>query len=298
MRNNKEVGIVVVTYNRLTLLKEAIEALRLQTYPNYQIIVINNGSTDETPKWLSQQKDILTITQENLGGAGGFFTGIKYVAEHDFSFCWIMDDDVICQSDALEELVKAYQCKPNIGFVCSKVEGIDGSPMNVPVVDMKLTDNGYAHYYDLIENFMIKVNEATFVSVFLSTKVINEVGLPFKEYFIWGDDSEYTTRIAQKYDCYLVCKSIVTHKRTLQQSLSFDTETNPQRLYFYFYLFRNRAHIYFHNDTRRNGIKYVLRLFKLMLIYALKCDFKRCSIILKAVIALASFRPIVKYPKN
>ena len=99
-----KVGIVVVTYNRLNLLKEVIEALRLQTYKDFQIVVVNNGSTDETPKWLSDQRDIYTITQENLGGAGGFFTGMKYVVENGFKYCWIMDDDVICDVILLPSL--------------------------------------------------------------------------------------------------------------------------------------------------------------------------------------------------
>ena len=73
----RNVGIVVVTYNRLQLLTEVIDALRKQTYNDYQIVVVNNGATDGTEKWLSQQRDIITITQENLGGAGGFFTGMK-----------------------------------------------------------------------------------------------------------------------------------------------------------------------------------------------------------------------------
>ena len=75
---------------------EVIDALRKQTYNDYQIVVVNNGSTDGTEKWLSQQRDIITITQENLGGAGGFFAGMKYVAEHGYEYCWIMDDDVLC----------------------------------------------------------------------------------------------------------------------------------------------------------------------------------------------------------
>ena len=58
----RNVGIVVVTYNRLQLLTEVIDALRKQTYNDYQIVVVNNGSTDGTEKWLSQQRDIITIT--------------------------------------------------------------------------------------------------------------------------------------------------------------------------------------------------------------------------------------------
>ena len=77
----KKVGIVVVTYNRLALLKEAIDSLRNQIYTNREIVVVNNGSTDGTQEWLNAQKDIIVNTQQNLGGAGGLFTGVKYVGE-------------------------------------------------------------------------------------------------------------------------------------------------------------------------------------------------------------------------
>lgn len=64
----KKIGIVVVTYNRLSLLKEVIDSLRKQTYESRDIIVVNNGSTDDTPNWLKEQNDIKTITQGNVGG--------------------------------------------------------------------------------------------------------------------------------------------------------------------------------------------------------------------------------------
>lgn len=292
----EEVGIVVVTYNRLKLLKEVIKALRLQTYIDKQIIVINNGSTDSTLDWLKEQQDIITITQENLGGAGGFFTGMKFVAEKGYKYCWIMDDDVICNTTALEELVKAYQVKENIGFVCSKVIGIDGCPMNTPNVDESPTENGYANYYEFVDKQMIKVKMATFVSVFLSCERIFELGLPYKEYFIWGDDSEYTSRISKKYDCYMTCKSVVVHKRVIQQGLSFDSETNTDRLNNYFYMFRNSAHREFLNLTSCKKMIYVLRLFKKSLYYFFNGHFIKAKIIGKAIIAVFHFNPSIQYP--
>lgn len=292
----KEVGIVIVTYNRLNLLQEVIEALRLQTYKNNQIIVINNGSTDNTLDWLELQKDIITITQENLGGAGGFFTGMKYVAENEYKYCWIMDDDVICNPTALEELITAYQIKNDIGFVCSKVEGIDGCPMNTPSVDESPTPNGYANYYEFIDKQMIKVRMATFVSVFLSCERIYELGLPYKEYFIWGDDSEYTSRISRKYDCYMACKSIVVHKRTIQQGLSFDTETDPIRLKNYFYMFRNKAHREFIGSSYSKKIIYITRLLQQSIKYLIVGQINRFQILFKVIWKLIDFNPSICYP--
>ena len=296
----KRVGIVVVTYNRLALLKESIDSLRNQTYLNRDIVVVNNGSTDGTLEWLNSQKDLIVITQQNLGGAGGFFTGMKYVAEHDYDYCWIMDDDVVCHSDALQELVSAYNKKPNIGFVCSKVIGINGCPMNTPTVDDRPTSNGDADFTDLIAESMIKVKTATFVSVLCSVKTIKEVGLPYKEFFIWGDDTEYTNRISLNHECYMACRSVVVHKRAIQGALSFETETNPLRQKMYFYMMRNDAFIEFKYNklylNRRMRFRYYVRQYKYALSLLLHGRRLQAMIVVRSVLAMLSFNPTIQYP--
>ena len=73
-----KIAVVVVTYNRLKLLKKCIYNLKNQR--NVDIIVINNASTDETEKYIQSiknEKIIYCNTGKNLGGAGGFSYGIK-----------------------------------------------------------------------------------------------------------------------------------------------------------------------------------------------------------------------------
>ena len=69
------IAAVVVTRNRLVLLQECVNALRVQTRKVDEIIVVDNGSDDGTATWLSEQKDIIAIIQGNTGGAGGQYTG-------------------------------------------------------------------------------------------------------------------------------------------------------------------------------------------------------------------------------
>lgn len=294
---NKTVATIVVTFNRLALLQEEIESLRKQTFKDNQIVVINNGSTDGTLDWLKEQKDIITVTQGNLGGAGGFNTGMRYAAENGYEYCWVMDDDVICSPSALQELYDGYHKKENIGFVCSKVSGIDGRPMNTPVVDLR-GKNGYGSYYDLVEWQMIKVREATFVSVFLPTAVILEMGLPIKDYFIWGDDTEYTNRLSKRYDCYLCCKSEVVHKRTIQFGLRFDEETDDRRLKNYFYMLRNACN----NNVRYRGYSKPRTImkgyFEGISKYLFKGKVKQAKIMFRAMNAAVSFNPEIEYVKK
>lgn len=293
----KQTATIIVTYNRLALLKEVIEALRLQTNSDQQLIVVNNGSTDETPQWLDLQSDVICIHQQNVGGAGGFFTGIKYAAEHGYKYCWIMDDDVICQPSALSELLSAYQARKDTGFVCSRVIGIDGQPMNTPFADMRPAENGYSDIYDyVVEHGMVKVKNATFVSVFFHTDIVKEIGLPIKEFFIWGDDSEYTGRISAKHPCYVACRSVVIHKRSLQKNLEFMEESDPKRLQNYFYYYRNNLFIIrktqgekAFNQALRKHRKFALRRF-------LKGDKIRAKILWRALKEARNFTPDIVFP--
>jgi GT2 family glycosyltransferase len=292
----RQVAILVVTFNRLALLKECITSLRMQTFNDREIIVVNNGSTDGTKEWLKAQEDIVTITQDNLGGAGGFFTGMKYIAESNYNYCWMMDDDVVCMVTALEELMKAIQLDRNMGFVCSKVMGIDGLPMNVPAIDERPTHNGYPNWFDKIEYQLIKVRTATFVSILIPTEHIRTLGLPYKEFFIWGDDTEYTKRISTKYDSYLSCKSLVIHKRIQHSNLSLFTEKDKNRLKMYFYYFRNQSFAYNQDASFLGKLRHNCYFVIIFMKMIFTLDFSRAYIILKSRIALLTFHPMIQYP--
>ena len=106
---------VIVTYNRLNDLKVCIENVKGQTYKNLDILVVNNGSTDGTTEYLAAQTDIKVINQNNLGGAGGFYAGMKYMMDNGYDWLWMMDDDGVPDSNQLETLL-AFNKKNRICF--------------------------------------------------------------------------------------------------------------------------------------------------------------------------------------
>ena len=96
---------VVVSYNRRALLSECITALRNQTQKLDAILVVNNGSTDDTEQWLKEQTDVIFITQKNLGSSGGFNAGISWAYKNGYSWIWCMDDDGYPKEDALQNIL-------------------------------------------------------------------------------------------------------------------------------------------------------------------------------------------------
>lgn len=214
---------VIVTYNRLPLLKKCFHAVTGQSRKPDEIIVINNGSTDDTEKWLSTQ-NVITYTQENKGGAGGFSTGIDQAYRHRADWIWLMDDDTIPQPDALEKLVTALeklaQQKEQTGFLSSLVHWTDGNVHEMNRTYLLKDKKILAKFPFVQEIAMPLIQWGTFVSMLLSAKAVEKVGLPIKDFFIWCDDAEYSKRIiGSGMPGFLVEDSMVIHEtRTNHQS--------------------------------------------------------------------------------
>ena len=129
---------VVVTYNRKELLAENIAALLAQSYHDHDILIIDNASTDGTKEMLienySYNKTLNVIRmKKNIGGAGGFFTGIKQAMKDTCDYLWIMDDDTVPTKDCLKELIDAKRFIENKhedpAYFASAVYGENGEYM-------------------------------------------------------------------------------------------------------------------------------------------------------------------------
>ena len=100
--------------------------------------------------------------------------------------------------------------------------------------------NGIAQWHQYVKDGIIGIDVATFVSILINGEATKKIGLPVKDYFIWGDDTEYTLRLSRKYGRgYLVGRSIAIHKRTGSKSLSIFEEENMNRIKFFYYMVRN-----------------------------------------------------------
>lgn len=242
----KRVHAVVVTYNRKALLQECIEAILKQSVSVEKLILIDNNSTDGTPEFLRENGYMSNPVIEyikldkNIGGAGGFHEGMKKAREYQPDWVWIMDDDTVPTETCLEELLNASeQIKGKVSFLASAVRGMNNEAMNVP----KIARNQFSKYtdwYEYLDKSMAKIVKATFVSLLINIEAINQCGLPWKEFFLWGDDSEYTQRIIRDYGpAYMVGKSLAIHKRVGSDELSLVKETNEKRIPLYFYYYRN-----------------------------------------------------------
>ena len=259
---NTKVAAVIVTFNRKKMLIECLNAILQQSVPVDKIFVINNASTDGTEKLFEaggefDAKKIICVNMDsNTGGSGGFYEGMKVSSSSEVDWLWIMDDDTIPTSDCLEQLLAAddFIDDDNTSFYASAVFGSAGEFMNVPNIDTSESANGYPHFYKYLGEGIINIADATFVSLLVRKDAVLRCGLPCKDYFIWGDDGEYTLRLTHFYGpAYMVGKSIAIHKRMGAKKLDLSNFQDENRIKMYHYYVRNNIvnQLYYKKDRNR-----------------------------------------------
>lgn len=230
--NNKQVIACIVTYNRQELLLNCIDAILNQTYHINELLIINNNSTDNTIEVLAKNNYIQSLNNykddyelncrifskqytdiiisvidkfQNEGGAGGFYSAMKYAYDNKYEWCWLMDDDGLPEKNQLKELFSKslkYNLKISNALVCD---------LNHPD-KLVFSINGHKNY-NHFKNKEIEIGEMNpYNGTFINYSVMDKIGFTKKEMFIWGDEVEYMQR-ALKYGYKLVtiCTAIHFH---------------------------------------------------------------------------------------
>ena len=111
-----KVSVIIPAYNSMTYLPETLQSLLDQTYSDFEALVINDGSTDHTEEWVSQQTDprIKLISQVNKGLSGARNTGIAAATGEYLAF---LDADDLWHPTKLEKQVECLDNNPDAGLV-------------------------------------------------------------------------------------------------------------------------------------------------------------------------------------
>lgn len=118
----KKVSAIIPTYNSWSTLESCIASIKIQTLKTKEIIVVNNGSSDETSRKVKEKfPDVKLINlQTNTGVTGGRNTGIKKAnAISDYLF--FFDHDMVADKNMLKELILVSEMDPSIGIVTPKI---------------------------------------------------------------------------------------------------------------------------------------------------------------------------------
>ncbi|WP_273222485.1 glycosyltransferase [Geosporobacter ferrireducens] len=193
--NNLKVSIVICTYNRAPFLKRTLESLKNLDYKNYEVVVVNGPSTDETSLILEEYKDKVKIRNNPLANLSvSRNIGIKAAAGDIVAF---IDDDAIPEPEWLNDLV-SYYTDDKVGGVGGKVFGPGGDHFQFTngIIDiwgeataLRDEEGNYNDPKGELFNIMMGTNCS------FSRKALEEVG-GFDEYYeYYHDESDVAVRV-------------------------------------------------------------------------------------------------------
>jgi len=210
------VSVIIPAYNAEETIKQCIEGILNQTYKNIEVIVIDDGSMDNTAKIAATLKCKLIKLNENIGYVNVLNLGLKSAKGR---YIYIIDSDCVPEKDCIEWLMNSFSKTKDIGVV--------GGTCVIPP-DYK---NINALAYDVAERFKDIQNVGERCVPYLSgsnlcikREVVNKVG-EFNKNFVSHCDFEFTFRAKQKgysvlfqpnavsyhYNCRTIFKSYLNH---------------------------------------------------------------------------------------
>lgn len=252
------VSVVVTTYNQAAFIEQTIRSVLAQTYHPCEVIVVDDGSTDDTPARIAVFGDQVTcIRQENQGVAGSRNTGIHRANGEFIAF---LDGDDLWEPEKLTVQVAAALRHPDSGLiVVDGSEFDDGGTISASLFFApwcrELADNsvtsGHYHHQLLQCNFITTTSQ-----VMVPARVFERVGLSDMS-FTRASDYDLYIRIAASYDVTIVKQRLIRW-RCLPTSVS-----GPRRLRGFRYLPEEieitKKHLRLSSGEERSFLRHIIR---------------------------------------
>lgn len=233
-----KVGVIIVSYNSQPYLDGLFSSLASVTYDNFEIIFINNASPDDScqyvrEKFLPRFSNLTIINSEkNNGFAGGNNIGLKYLAEKDFDFAYLLNQDTEVEPDFLEKAVAAagegvgsvqsliYLYGPErklnslsnaihfLGFGYCLGYGWSEEKAKRYIADWRARDGG------------LNIAYASGAGVLYNMKALAKTGFFEEDYFMYHEDLDLGWRLRLAgYKNVLSPESVIYHKYEFSKSI-------------------------------------------------------------------------------
>lgn len=231
------VYVIVLNWNRAEDSLECIASLRESTYANCQIVVVDNGSSDDSVEQIRERGGDLTLleTGENLGYTGGNNWGIKYAVDQQADYVFVLNNDTFVEAEAISKMVQVAEADEQIGVVTCKI-------LNYPDRDVIwFGGSKYDTRYMIARHVGYGAKDigqfdttcdipwATGCALFMRRTVIESVGLLYEGFFLTAEDLDICLRVREKgYRIVYLPTAVIWHK----EAISSGGQDAPQYIYY------------------------------------------------------------------
>jgi len=237
------VAIVVLNWNGGADTLRCIASLERQTYPNFRILVVDNGSTDGSVAALRALGERITLIEsaENLGYTGGNNLAIRAALKGDFGYIWLFNNDAVAEPDTLAKLVAACEADPKVGLASPLVRD-DADPaiihfaggrfdLDTPIYE-PTEDLGKARGWQTAD----PGHMALWGTAMLARRaLVEKIGLLDERIFAYWEDIDYSIRSALAgFRNIMVFDAVISH--AAKPTIRSPQEVKP---YYFYFMTRN-----------------------------------------------------------
>lgn len=218
IRESGLVSIIIPNYNHAHYVAEAINSVLAQGYDRYEIIVVDDGSTDNSREVIGHFTDkVQYIHKKNAGLSAARNTGIRQAKGE---FIGVLDADDMVEPDFMSTLVPILQANQDAEAVYCGYQFVDESNRSLPQREARLIPEGQIFQALVDGNFLVPE------SILVRKRCYDSVGL-FDESFRACEDVDMWLRITKQYKV-LGVTNLLTRHRVLPNSMSADPTRQTQ----------------------------------------------------------------------
>lgn len=212
------ISVIIANWNGRHFLDECLESLQKQTLTDFEVIIVDNGSTDGSSEWVrSKYDDFVKLIQmdRNYGFAGGNNIGMgaakgKYIV--------LLNNDTVVNSDFLAEIIKPAELDDRVGMCASKILIYD-KPDLIDAVGQLLYKDGLNRQKGHLEKDNGQYDEDREIlfppgcGSLYRRKMLDEIGLFDEDFFAYGEDTDLGIRgRLAGWKCVYTYRAVVYHK--------------------------------------------------------------------------------------
>jgi hypothetical protein len=242
MKHNK-VFIILLNWNGKEDTLECLESVRSVDYPNFDTIVVDNGSGDESVKAIRKEFPEVKVIEigKNLGYAGGNNVGIRYALRNGADYILILNNDTIVDPQLLKAFINAAIQIHQPGILSPKIYYFSNRKKIWYAGGQQIKQTARFRHIgmgrdenDTEYKTIMETDYASGCALFTNASVFNAIGLFDEKFFLTYEETDFCYKARNKnIRCYVVPEAKVWHKI----SVSFGGEKSPMFIYF---LTRNR----------------------------------------------------------
>lgn len=240
--NKYKIGIILVNFNGKLYNEQCINSIKLSTYSNYSIYVVDNNSSDNSVEILKEKfRDGITIIEndDNLGFSCANNIGIKKALDDGCNYILMLNNDTVIENNMIEEMLDIslknhgsvvspkiyyYDNKHIIWSAGGNINWVKGLPIQYGIDKVDSNEFSYER----------EVQFATGCCILIPKGVIEKIGLLSDKYFLYYEDTDYSIRMINGG-----VKIIYAPNAKMYHKVSASTGGSKSKLLIY-YMTRNR----------------------------------------------------------